>query len=77
MTDLLDTDGENRAVRAFLLLYGTSCGVTVGVMQRHMRMSGFPHWLEWVAKPDAAGEHLNKAAAQAWLRHLFALEKTE
>lgn len=75
--ELLDPeDGENRAVRGFLLFYGGACGVTVGAMRDHLHLYGFPdHWPDWVAKAHP-GEHLNKASAQAWLRHLFALEKT-
>ena len=70
---LLDSDGENRAVRGFLLAYGGAPGVTVGVMRQHLRLYGQPHWPEWVENAPAA-EHLTKAAAQGWLRYLFALE---
>lgn len=72
--DLIDEDGENRAVRSFLLLYGTSCGVTAGTMARHMTASGFPYWPDWVE--TTMGSHLTKGGAQLWLRHLFNLEKT-
>lgn len=72
MTDkLLDTDGENRAVRGFLLAH--SPGVTVGEMRDHLREYGTPFWPDWVAGASV-GKTLNKAEAQAWLRHLFALE---
>lgn len=71
MSDLIDTDGENRAVRAFLLLYGGSAGVTTTQMRRHMEASGSPLWPEWAAHAD---RHLTKGGAQDWLRHLFALE---
>ena len=70
--DLLDQDGENRAVRAFLFQYGTP-GLTVGAMKRHLERSGYPYWPDWVTtEPDTA--HLTKAGVQLWLRHLFALE---
>lgn len=71
MSDLIETDGENRAVRAFLLLYGGSAGVTTTQMRRHMEASGYPLWPEWAAHAD---RHLTKGGAQDWLRHLFALE---
>lgn len=68
---LLDDDGENRAVRAFLMMYGVP-GLTVAAMRVHMTRCGFPHWPEWVTEGSAS--HLTKAGAQLWLRHLFALE---
>jgi hypothetical protein len=69
-----DAEGENRAVRSFLLLYGQR-GVTVGGMKRHMGMSGFKSWPAWV-DTEPEGAHLTKAGAQLWIRHLFALEAT-
>lgn len=69
---LMDDEGENRAVRAFLMQYGTS-GLTVGAMRLHMERCGFPEWPHWVKQQD--GAHLTKAGAQLWLRHLFALEQ--
>lgn len=71
MKDLIDSEGENRAVRAFLLLYGGSAGVTTTQMRRHMEASGYPLWPEWATHAD---RHLTKGGAQDWLRHLFALE---
>lgn len=71
MSELIDAEGENRAVRAFLLLYGGSAGVTTTQMRRHMEASGYPLWPEWAAHAD---RHLTKGGAQDWLRHLFALE---
>lgn len=67
---LLDSDGENRAVRAFLMLYGTP-GLTVDSMRLHMQRSGYAFWPEWVSH---ASGHLTKGGAQHWLRMLFALE---
>jgi hypothetical protein len=69
-----DAEGENKAVRFFLMLYGQP-GLTVGQMKGHMRMSGFKMWPAWAdTEPD--GAHLTKAGAQLWIRHLFALEPT-
>ncbi|MBH2008331.1 MAG: hypothetical protein I8H71_01390 [Xanthomonadaceae bacterium] len=70
--ELIDPeDGENRAVRMFLALYGMRPSLTVAAMRDHLTFSGFPHWPAWAA--DDAG-HLTKGGAQDWLRHLFALE---
>lgn len=78
MTDreLLDEEGENRAVRAFLMLYGGATGVTVGQMRKHMDMSGWPLQFcpEFARLGKCDGQHLAKAGAQIWLRHLFNLE---
>ena len=74
--DLIDEqDGENRAVRGFLLLYGGSRGVTLGEMKRHLSNYGFPDWPAWV-DDYSTNTHLTKGGAQSWLRHLFNLEKT-
>lgn len=71
MRDLLDADGENRAVRTFLQLYGGE-SVTTQRMRNHLTMSGFEHyWPDWTNK----NEHLTKAGAQIWLRYLFSLER--
>ena len=74
MGELLDTDGENRAVRAFLMIYGTQ-GLTAVRMRDHLRASGFddasPDWV------DQAPGHLTKGGAQHWLRMLFAMESGE
>lgn len=72
MPDLVDEEGENQAVRCFLMIYGNH-NLTVKDMKYHLSMSGFPYWPDWTA--DAPG-HLTKAGAQLWLRHLFALEAT-
>lgn len=77
MKDLLDDDGENRAVRSFLLCYGMSDGKrTIGAMKYHMEMSGWDNHPDFVAFTSLHDAHLTKAEAQAWLRHLFALEKS-
>ena len=75
MLDLMDDDGENRAVRTFLLHYGGSMGLSVGQMRNNMRMAGWHGcWPAWVDEPGEGGQHLTKAGAQLWLRHLFSLE---
>lgn len=73
-TEALMDDGENQAVRVFLMLYGCTSNVMVHDMCRHLAESGFDgYWPEWVA--DTRSEtHLTKAGAQDWLRHLFSLE---
>jgi hypothetical protein len=69
-----DAEGENMAVRCFLMLYGQR-SVTVGQMKKNMAMSGFKFWPAWVdSEPE--GAHLTKAGAQLWIRHLFSLEAT-
>lgn len=74
MKQLLDEEGENQAVRTFLLLYGGCQSPSVKQMREHLRLAGFDGcWPEWAATYDH--HHLTKAGAQLWLRHLFALEK--
>lgn len=75
-TDLLDTDGENQAVRCFLLLYGGAYGgCTVLQMRSHLKSTGWDAcWPAWVEK-EHHESHLTKGGAQDWLRHLFALEE--
>lgn len=74
MRNLMDTDGENRAVRAFLMHYGAP-GLSVGQMKAKLRMAGWNGcWPAWCDEQGEDKEHLTKAGAQLWLRHLFALE---
>jgi hypothetical protein len=69
--DLMDDDGENRAVRSFLALYGGTNSVTTHRMREHLAMSGFANcWPTWTVDDM----HLTKGGAQNWLRFLFALE---
>jgi hypothetical protein len=75
-TPLIDDEGENRAVRSFLLYYGGNTGITVGNMRQHLEMCGYPFWPSWCQDANVSREHLTKAGAQLWLRHLFDLEKT-
>jgi len=72
--DLVDGEGENQAVRSFLLQYSCDRPTTIGAMKDNLRRSGFDgHWPGWVAL-QPYGAHLTKAGAQLWLRHLFSLE---
>lgn len=73
--ELLDADGENRAVRSFLMLYGGQYGISVEAMKAHMKLCGLPHWPAWADK-EPTSAHLTKGAAQDWLRHLFTLEQS-
>jgi esterase/lipase len=72
---LVDEEGENRAVRCFLLAYGGSVGMSVGGMRATLKRSGWDgYWPEWVVHAHPY-QHLTKAGAQLWIRHLFELEK--
>jgi len=72
--DLLDEEGENLAVRTFLRQYILP-GITVGAMRDCMELAGWDGcWPEFVTKAHAE-DHLTKAGAQIWLRHLFSLEQ--
>lgn len=70
--DLIDTDGENRAVRAFLLGREVGCK-DYEQMRRHMTNSGFNNC--WPSEFAGLGGHMSKGDQQMWLRHLFALER--
>jgi hypothetical protein len=62
-------DGENRAVRYFLMMYGGQTRTIEG-MRKHLQLSGFPYWPEWAERDG----HLTKGGAQAWIRYLIGLE---
>lgn len=71
--DLIDSDGENRAVRSFLVIYGGQLGsANTKTMRYNIKMSGFDGLWPWWANEDMT---LTKSGAQAWIRHLFAQEK--
>jgi hypothetical protein len=71
--ELMDSDGENRAVRAFLMLYGSTASPSIEGMRDHMEFSGFNGcWPEWAATQYG---FLTKGGAQDWLRYLFGLEQ--
>ena len=71
---LVDEEGENQAVRCFLMVYGQP-GLTVWQMVAHMRRCGYDTTTpEWPRTTEI--RHLTKAGAQMWLRHLFSLENS-
>jgi hypothetical protein len=77
MTDreLFDEDGENQAVRSFLMHYSCDRSLTVTQMRKHMKRSGWlPEHCPPFARDSNDGSHLTKAGAQIWIRHLFDLE---
>lgn len=75
LRELMD-DGENQAVRAFLMLYGGVLRqLSIEEMKNHLVMAGFDGcWPGWVNDPDGV-TGLTKGGAQDWLRHLFNLEQ--
>jgi hypothetical protein len=70
----MDTDGENQAVRAFLLLYSTILGRPVKEMTQHMRRSGFDCVPAWAI--ESPGANLTKAG-MATTPDLWSLYKIE
>ena len=73
-TDLLDTDGENKAIRSFLRFY-LKPGITIGEMRDNMESSGWDGcWPDSIGAADW-NSTLTKFEAQDWLRHLFSLEQ--
>lgn len=71
MNNLVDQDGENKAVRAFLQQFQGNHLITSGQMLQHLKWCGFDLALPEWANPDL---HITAGEAQAWIRHLFALE---
>lgn len=72
---LIDADGENLAVRSFLLGYTDERCRSRSRMKMHMLLCGYPYWPEWVE--DEPDSHLTKLGAQNWLRYLFALAEED
>ena len=75
MRDLMDEDGENRAIRTFLqVVYGgTKAAVSTDYMREHLEVAGWEnHTPDW-AKTN---QTLTKAGVQLWLRFLISLEPT-
>lgn len=71
---LVDGDGENRAVRTFLMQYSCDRAITIGQMRDHMELSGWEGmWPEFVTLAHA-DTYLTKMGAQSWIRHLIGLE---
>lgn len=75
MRPLLHDDGENQAVRTFLMFYGSNPTLTHLQMMFNMQHSGYPYFPSWVG--EVRDETMTKAAAQDWLRYLFSLENKE
>ena len=75
--DLVDPgDGENRAVRSFLMAYSCDRALNIDAMRKHMARSGWGGcWPNWVSVAHASN-HLTKGGAQSWIRYLFALESS-
>lgn len=71
MNNLVDEDGENMAVRAFLQQFQGNHLITSGQMLQHLKWLGFDLALPEWANPDL---HITAGEAQAWLRLLFTLE---
>lgn len=74
--NLVEEDGENMAVRSFLMLYSGGASITVGEMRSLMDSCGWPleYCPDFARLGENAHEYLSKAGAQAWLRHLFSFE---
>lgn len=71
--DLMDTDGENKAMRSFLRFY-LKPGITIGEMRENLASEGWEgYWPDSIGAADWTST-LTKFEAQAWLRHLFNLE---
>lgn len=65
-------DGENQAIRMFLMRHAGSDAVTTKQMREHLTMAGYEGcWPDW-ANTD---QHLTKAGAQSWIRYLISLER--
>lgn len=74
--DLVDNEGENQAVRAFLMLYGSSGSgqIKITSMKAFLISMGFDEaWPDWANDNAIIG--LTKSGAQLWLRYLFDLEE--
>lgn len=72
--ELLDDDGENRALRTFLMQYSCDRATTVGAMLAHMNRSGWRGLAPAFALGVRPEENLTKAGAQLWIRHLLSIE---
>lgn len=69
----MDTDGENLALRIFLLHYQNP-GVTIAAMRNALRRTGFDGcWPDFVENAVEFAT-LTKGGAQVWIRYLISLE---
>jgi hypothetical protein len=59
--------------------YSCDRAITVAAMGQHMNRSGWPseYWPPFARSVDSAGQHLTKAGAQLWIRHLISLEAAQ
>ena len=73
-TRLMNDDGDNLAVWAFLNEYRSAYQHTLGTMMRQMSLAGFRSHPEWLADYDMTS-CLTESEAQRWLRFLFELEE--
>ncbi len=71
---LLDSDGENKAVRCFLLHYQNPPTKVISMRNAFTRAGLQGFWPDFVEGASDTNEHLTKAGAGLWLRHLFDLE---
>ena len=74
--ELLDEEGENLALRTFLMQYSCDRSISIAAIGQHMRRSGWGHeyWPAFARRVDNAAQNLTKAGAQIWIRHLISLE---
>lgn len=73
--NLIDENGDNRAVQLFLAMYGNEDDVSIARMQLHLERYGFGCYLpDWVETEKGV---LTITRAREWIRHLFLLEKAE
>jgi len=71
---MLDADGQNLAVRSFLLMYSCDRLISIADMRNYMEMSGWGGMWPEVVSDTGGRQNLTKACAQVWIRHLFSLE---
>ncbi|RZT10198.1 hypothetical protein SAMN05216319_1349 [Duganella sp. CF402] len=72
--EMLDADGQNLAVRSFLLMYSCDRVISISDMRNHMEMSGWGGMWPEVVSAARDKQDLTKACAQVWIRYLFSLE---
>ncbi len=74
--ELMDEEGENQAVRSFLMQYSCDRSITVGAMLAHMNHCGWRDLAPPFALAVRPETHLTKSGAQIWIRHLLSLENS-
>lgn len=75
--ELVDDEGENQALRCFLMQYSCDRSMTLAAMAKFMLRSGWgsEYWPQFARNPELQGMPLTKAGAQLWIRHLIELER--